>query len=253
MDRGALSVLVALCVLLSGCSILGGEEIVRQEQAVNALADARTAANETETYHYTADLRIVASADGRTEQVEADLRGRVNVTDRRMAMNTSLQGETLATYVDDGTAYQECGNMARPWGVENVSTAGDWRTQSLMGRQLSLLESGSLYHNGTETIDGTEATILVGEPTTEALSRYQKRRSQNVADGANVENPTLRVWLNPDTGRLLQTRLRFEVTEGDASATATLTSRIDEYGEPVSITVPGEATRQEHEFPCPGS
>lgn len=252
MDRRAFYVLLALCVLLSGCSILG-EESVRQERAVTALEDARTTANETETYRYTADLRVVASADDRTQQVEADLRGRINVSDRRMASNTSLQGETLATYVDGGTVYQECGNMAMPWGVENVSTAGEWRTGTPIVRQLSLLESGSLYHNGTETLDGAEATVLVGKPTTEALTRYQERRSENVADSANVEDPTLRVWLDPDTGRLLQSQLRFDVTGGDASASATLTSEFDGYGEPVSVTVPAEATRQEGEFPCPGA
>lgn len=253
MDRRALSVLVAFCVALSGCSILAGEESVRQERAVTALEEARETANGTETYHYTADLRVVASADGRTEQVEADLRGRVNVTDQRLMMNTSLRGETLATYVVDGTAYQECGNMARPWGVENVSTGGDWGSQAPIGRQLSLLESGSLYYNGTETIDGTEATVLVGEPTTEALTQYQERRSRNVADDANVEDPTLRVWIDSETNRLLKAQLRFEVAQGDASATATLTSEFGDYGESVSITVPGEATRQDHEFPCPGA
>jgi hypothetical protein len=100
--------------------------------------------------------------------------------------------------------------MTGLWGVDERE-ADDWSTLTPAARQLSLLESGSLYHNGTETVDGEETTVLLGEPTSEALTRYQERRSPSLFGGPNVENAEVRVWLDGETDRPRQTRFEFEV------------------------------------------
>ena len=250
MDRPALHVAVAVCVLLAGCSLLGPSH-TREDRATAALANASDALNGTDTYHFESDMSVVATVDDRTERVDVDLVGGVDVTARELWTNATREGETYESYVLNRTAYRECGGPGPWWGKEEVE--GDWSAQTPARRQLELLRSGSLYWNGSTTIDGESAVVLVGEPTSKAFTRYSERRSQPVFGGPNVEGAHIRVWLDTETRRPLRTRLRFEVKQGGNTATATMTTRFSGYGDPVSVEVPAEAREDALEFGCPGS
>lgn len=250
MDRPVLHVAVAVCVLLAGCSLLGPSH-TRDDRATAALENASDALNETDTYRFESDLSVVATADDRTETVRVDLVGGVDTAARAMWTNATRDGETYESYVLNRTAYRECAGPGPWWGTEEVE--GDWDAQTPARRQLALLQSGSLSWNGTDTVDGESAVVLVGEPTSKALTRYSERRSQPVFGGPNVENARIRVWLDAETHRPLRTRFRFEVTQRGATATATMTTRFSEYGDPVSVEVPPEVREDALELGCPGS
>ena len=252
MTRPALHAALLLLVLTAGCAGFLDDPPPRDDRAVAALEETRTAVEAAETYRYATDLHVEARGDGRTRRVDARVTGTVDVAARRMNSTTEVEGETLRGYVVDRTAYRECGRMGAFWGVEN-RTAEDWDTLTPAYRQLSLLSDGALRFEGGATVDGRDATLIVGEPTPAALQRYEEDRSRPLFGGPEVRNVRMEVWIDDRTDRPLRTRLRFEVADGGNVATARMETRFSGYDEPVSIEVPEEAFEDQLELGCPGS
>lgn len=252
MDRPALHLAVAACLVLAGCSALGPDH-TRDERAVDALADARDAVDATDTYRFDGDLRVVATADGETERVAIGTNGTVDAAERRMRSTTVRDGEAYESYVINRTAYRECGGPVGMdlWGVENVTT-DDWTTATPAARQLALLESGSLSHNGTRTVDGEEAVLLVGHPTTEALTKYQERRDRSPLGGPSVDDAEVRVWLDAESHRPLRSAVRFEVSQGGNSASASIEMGFGDYDSDLSVDVPVIPDERTWGTGCPG-
>lgn len=248
MDRPALHVAIAVCVILAGCSVFG-QDHTREERAVSALADARDAVNQTDSYRYEGDLRVVATADGRSERIDVRVNGTVDAAQRRMHTTAERDGEASEAYLVNRTSYRECDRMAL-WAVEERE-ADDWSLLTPAARQLSPLESGSLYFNGTETVDGEETRLLVGEPTEKALTQYQERRSQPLFGGPSIDDAEVRVWLDTESDRPRKTQVRFEVSEGGNSATATVTMWFDDYGTDAAVDVPVIPEDKQWEGKCP--
>lgn len=249
MTRIALHAALVLCVLTAGCGFLGSET-VREPRAESALDAAGDALAESETYRYDADARVVATGDGETESVEARTAGSVNATERRMFSRTNASERSVESYLVNRTRYQQCPSPGWDWGVQKYD-ADDWSTLTPAARQLSLLDSGSLYWNGTTTVDGRNATLLVGDVTTEALTEFQERRSDSLVGGPNVEDARLELWLDAESDRPIRTRLRFRVSNRGATATATMTTRFRAYGDPVTAEPPADVPTDRSEFPCP--
>lgn len=251
MARPALHLLLVLCVLAAGCSVLGSDH-TREEQAEQRLDAATGALNDTDTYRFETEMTVVATAEDRTERVDVDATGGVDIPERAMWTNATRDDETRRSYALNRTVYQECGDPWDGWGVEELDDADDWATYTPAVRQLSLLESGSLYYNGTDTVDGEEAVLLVGEPTADAITQYQERRSRSLFGGPSIDDTEATVWLDPETDRPLRTEIRFEVSGDDGSATASVASRFSGYGEPVSVTNYSAAADTVYELGCPG-
>lgn len=253
MARPALLLGVAVCVVLAGCPVLGPDH-TREERAEERLAAATDAVAATESYRFETEMTVVATADDRTETVAVDLTGAVNATERRMRANATRDGETRQSVTLNRTVYQECGDPWDGWGVEELESDGedDWASHTPAVRQLSLLESGSLYWNGTETLDGREVVVLRGEPTTEALTRYSERRRRSLFGGPNVEDAEVTVWLDAETDRPRKTHVRFEVSGDGGSATAELTSRFRGHRDPVSISPAPRYAEDTYDLGCPG-
>jgi hypothetical protein len=252
MDRPGFHLAVAACTLLAGCSVLGPDH-TREERAGEALADALEAVNDTDTYRFDGDLRVVATADGETERVGIDVNGTVEAAERRMHSTAVREGEAYESYLINRTAYRECGGPMGMdlWDVEDVTT-DDWRMATPAARQLALLESGSLYHNGTRTLDGVESVLLVGHPTTDGLTKYQERRDRSLLGGPSVDDAEVRVWLDPETYRPLRSAVRFEVSQGGNTASATVEMNFADYGADLSVDVPVIPDEQTWGTGCPG-
>lgn len=250
MARPALHALLVVCVLTAGCSLLGPDH-TREARAVEALDNATDALASTDSYQFESDTTVTATADSRTERVDIDLTGAVDIAAREMRSNATSDGESRRAFVLNRTVYRECAHPWDGWAVEELDDA-EWVTQTPADRQLSLLESGSLYWNGTETVDGERAMVVTGEPTADALAEYQDDQPQPLFGGPSIDDVELRAWLDTNTGRLLRTELRFTVSEGDNTATATMTTMFGHYGEPVSVDLPAEARTDQYELGCPG-
>lgn len=242
-----------LLVLLSaGCSGFLEEPPERDERAVAAVEESLAAVDDVETYRYETDLRIQATADGRTERVHATISGAVDSSARRMNSTTDVDGRTVEAYLVNRTAYQQCTRMRSFWGVENES-AEDWDALTPANRQLSLLESGDLRYEGGTTVDGRAATLVVGEPSAEALARYSEDRNRPLLGGPEIHDVRLAVWIDNETDLPVRSRLRFSVSSGDGSGSARMETRFTDFGDPVSIEVPEEAREDQLELGCPGS
>lgn len=260
MRRLALHVALVLLVVLAGCAGFLEEPPERDERAVAALEGTTAAVDAAGSYRYETDLRIEAAGDGRTERLDVRLVGAVDAAAMRMNATTqvdgpvgpNVDGRTFETYLVNRTAYQQCTRPPGFWGVEN-RTADDWDTLTPAYRQLSLLESGDLRWEGPATVDGRNATLVVGEPTAAALQQYREDGSRPVFGGPEFRDVTMSVWIDDETDLPLKTELRFEVVEGDGSATSRMETRFLDYGEPVSVEVPAEAKDDPLTHGCPGS
>lgn len=251
MSRPTLHFVLAACLLTAGCSMLGPDH-TREQRAVSVLENATDAMETVETYRFESDMTVTATADSRTERIDIDLTGAIDIASRELRSNATSDGESRRTYVLNHTVYQECGHPWDGWAVEELDDDAEWVTQTPAVRQLSLLESGPLYWNGTGTDDGERVLIITGEPTADALSEYRDERSRPLIGGPSIDDAELRAWLDADTSRLRRTELRFTVSDGDNTAAATMTTTFDDYGDPVSIDLPPEARTNQYELGCPG-
>lgn len=251
MSRPALPVLLVLCALLAGCSVLGVDH-TREEAAEDRLAAAMETMNGVDTYSFETNIQVVATGDGRTERVTVATSGVVDADERRMLSNVSYDGERYSAYTLNRTVYRECTDPWSGWGIEELDEDDPWATHTPAVRQLSLLESGSLSLNGTETVDGRETTLLYGEPTSQALTRYSDRRDGSAFGGPDIEDAEVRAWIDDETDRPREVEVRFDVRGDGGSASATLTSRFSDFDEPVSVSGHPRSAQDVWEAGCPG-
>ncbi len=251
--HASFAVVITLAVVLAGCSALKPDP-TREDRAVAALEQSQERLEEVESYRADGTIRVVASADDRTEQVTVDHGSVVDVDERKMRTNSTTDGETTQSFLVDRTTYQQC---PRPWGgwaVEEADSDGDWLDLTPAASQLSVLEEGSLTWNGTGTVDGREAVHLVGHPPASALDEEQAGRGSIPGlGGPNVEDVTVEFWIDRETDLPLESTLEFEVTGGDGSAHASSTMRYAEYDEPVSVELPYDEIENTYELGCPGA
>lgn len=239
------ALLLAAVLVTSGC--LGGPSRPPSDQrALDALNRSQDAMAEVTSYRTTVDGRVEAT--GNDEEMTLSLTGTVavNATTQQMNATARVRGErdiarrsgTQQTYVDGYTAYAECARIG--WERQNLSEARPWLTYTPVGQQLGVLEETNVYWNGTESVDGTEAAVIVAYPTQEELQAVPNVRSGTATDvaDANLDNATLRVWIDTDTGRPLKARRHIRVSGSGTTATATVTLRFTDYDEPTTVTPP---------------
>lgn len=251
MSRPALlPVALLVVVLTAGCLGLGGEPPVREDRAVDVLESATDRTQQVETYRFDLSLFGETSQDGRL--VEASGQGRVNVTARTLAANTTANGHTAAAYIDNDTAYEQCARPGSFWGERRV-TAENWTAGTPLGRHLVLLSSGDLYYNGTERVDGSELIHLSGRPSLEAIEETSGAGTTDLPSGAAVDRLTLDAWIDAETHRLRRSRMVISVSRDDRRATVRLRAEFHSYGEPVSVSVPADARDAFFDDGCPES
>ena len=238
---------VALLLLSAGC--LGGSGTDRapsDQRALDALDRARAAMDDVRTYRTSIDGRVEASTDD--EQVTFGLDGevRVNATARRMNATASLVGLPTSgfsegqstTYVDNYTAHIECSRIG--WERQNLSQSEPWLTYTPIGQHLELLNRTNVYWRGTETVDGRNASVVVGYPTKADLEAVDVRSvgmTEQMAS-SNLENVTVTIWLDAATDRPIQVRRDIRGTQDGVSAHANGTFLFQDFDEPTHLTEP---------------
>ncbi|WP_135304439.1 LolA-like protein [Haloarcula amylovorans] len=250
MRRPALHVVLALSLVLAGCSVFG-DEPVREERAVERLDAARERADTVESYRYDVAIGVSTTAGG--ERIDGSGSGRVNVTTRQQAANITIDGSVAGSYVDNRTAFKQCRPGGPFWGKEELSAERNWSEFTPLGRQLSVLSTGDLYDNGTETVDGRRTVHLSGHPSPSALEESDDGAGNRPLFGSsNVDHVTVDVWLNETTNLPVRSRITVRVSGDGETATATLTTQFRDYGDQVAVTVPHDVRADAMELGCAG-
>jgi len=247
---------VCFVTLLAGCgTFLSDGPPPSDERAVAAIEEANRSIAPVDAYRFEMDMHVVASAGDESRTVRVDGDGAVNVSAKRMAATSRIQGQTVESYVDGYKAYQECQD---PWGgyaVENVSRAEPWATATPLHRQVLLFDRSNVYWRGNETLDGNRTILVTASPSADTLQSIMDRRQAGDVglDGASLENATARLWLDPETNRPVQSELRIRISQRGATATATITVQYTDYDEPTSVSIPPDVDEDPYELGCPGA
>ena len=251
MGRPSLHVAVAVLLVLAGCSVFG-TEAVRESDAVDRLNATQDRVNATSSYRY--DMTIDVSTTRSDERISGDGVGEVNATARRKVVDATIDGKSALTYLDNSTAYTKCTSPPGYWSGQPLSTGPNWTNATTLDRQLGLLRTGDLYHNGTETIEGREVVHLSGRPRHSALAGDSAGSSGVLGlGGPNVDEVTVDLWVDAATNRPVRTELRTTARAGGETGTANLSVRYRDYGDRVRIAIPERARDPFFEDGCPGS
>lgn len=254
------ALLLAAVLVTSGC--LGGPSRPPSDQrAADMLNRSQEALTDVTSYRTTVDGRVEASRND--EQLRLSVTGTVAVNASTQQMNGTARidggpempgrSERQTTYVTGHTVYAECARLG--WERRNLSQSRSWLTYTPVGQQLAALNRTNVYWNGTEPVGGTEAAVVVAYPTESELRAVPGVRSggRPAVGDASIENATLTVWFDTDTGRPLKARRHIRTSQGDTTATATTTFRFTDYNEPTTVTRPDLDNETFWESECPGS
>lgn len=250
MRRSLLTIAVLALVLGAGCLGFGGQP-QRSDRAEATLADAQSALEDIDTYHYETEMHLSATAEGETIDRDVEIAGTVDLTERMAISRLHMEGENYTAYVNDGSVYREC-RGPWGWGNESLGAEGDWVRATPLGGQLNLLESGDLRLETGNSVPA-DAVVLVGHPAPEELEDVDVRGSGSVFGGPSVKNLTVRVVIDNRTRRPIRSTISFEMSGGGGVGEGTVDTTYAAYDEPVSIEIPDEVVEEAGEMSCPGS
>ena len=249
------ALLLATLLVTTGClgGVFGPSRPPSDERALDAVDRSLAASADVTSFRFSLDGRAEATSDGDTRTVDLSGGGVANVSRRRLNATTRTRGTARSSYVDGYTAYTECARVG--WARENLNRSAVWADYTPLGQQLALLNRSNVYWRGTRTVDGTETVVVTAWPTRRELRSVAAARGTGGPDldGRNVENVTVTAWIGTETGRLLRTRSEIRVARRGATATATLTLRFTDYGEPVEVERPSFDEDGLWETGCPGA
>jgi len=247
------SIAVAVLLALAGCN--GASQPTSDDRALDALNRTDEALDSVPTYRFRTDMRVSASKGDRSRTSSATSDGVVDVQNRRMRVATEVEDETRDAYVDGYKSYTECTSPWDGWGVENRSESASWATFAPAGRQVELLDRSNVYWRGTETVAGNRTHLVVAYPSKRTLGDLQRRGRAGTPDlqGANLENATVKLWIDAETGLPARSVLEIELEKNGATATARAVTTFSGYGDPVNVTVPASTRTNQYELGCPGA
>lgn len=253
MQTRLLAAVVALLLVLSGCGALPSGQPPSDERAVDERERVASALDSVSTYRFTVDGTVSASDGDRTRTVDVSGEGVVNKRRQRMRSNATADGTTRSRYLDGYTSYTECPEWDG-WGVDNASESTAWFDLTPLGRQMALVRESTVYWGGNETLDGTRTFVLVAHPSKETLTSLPDigRTTQTDLSRANIENATVRLWVDSETARPVKSDLHIDLSTGGASGTVDVTVRYHSYDEPVTVSLPASTRTDRYELGCPG-
>lgn len=261
MRSATLALVLAVVLVTAGCSAFGSSRPPSDQRALDAVNRSQESVAAVESYRFTLDGHVTATADD--ERVSFDVTGegavnvsrqRLNATIRARDGSARMHDATRSVYVTGYTAYTEC---RVGWGRENLTRSTRWVEHTPLGRELALLNQTHVYWRGTETVNGTEAAVVVAHPTKEELQSVADARGTGTTDfeDANVQNVTETVWFDTETWRPLKAHREVHVEGGvfsSSSATATVTLWFAGYDRPTSVSRPSFDPDETWRGGCPG-
>lgn len=242
----ARALLFAAVLVTAGCDgLYGSAGPTSDQRAVEAVSQAHQASLDVTSYRYTVDGQITVRQDSRSRSVTIAGRGivdveaqRANVTVRTRGDIEAGQRETRAAYLDGYTLDIACARLG--WARHNLSESPRWLNYSALGQQLALLDRATVHWNGTEVVDCEEAAVVTAHPTEKQLRSKHPLPpgSQVTSGGAELQNATVRAWIDTETGHVRKVQREVHVRTGETTGSATVTFRFTGFNEPTAVTRP---------------
>lgn len=233
MQRRTLAALsVAALLVTAGCAGLvddGGASDAEQRAQ-----DATDAMQDVDTYRMTMEMNI--SANGQTISMSQD--GVFDHEAQRAHLDMTVFGAEGVVYMDGDTMYVKSNGR---WQTRDLSEDDPWESGNGIIQQRNILESGDVSIEGTETVDGVETTVLSVDPEEDELKELLAQQQSQSFEGVTIDDASYRLYVgDDDLPRKME--MTMEMTVDGQSATAEMTAYFSEFGEPVDITIPEEAT-----------
>lgn len=242
--------IVVLLVLLAGCSS-DDPAPPSDDRALTLLNNTQAALDDVDSYRYTLNGQIEADDADDIRRVSIMGEGAVNLTSEQLNATTRIDDHHRSTYVDGQTAYVECARPAFGWEEDNRSDRTTWQQNTPLGRTIALLDTTSVYYRGERDLAGESAHVIEGYPTKRDF-RALNPTSQGQLQRGNIQNTTVRLWIDPDTTRPRRIDHRIAVTVQGESGVLKFSFSFSAYNTPIRISVPAEVTEHTWETGCPG-
>lgn len=239
MQRRTIAALsLAALLVTAGCAGLPGADGSDARNAEQLQSDTVDAMSDVETYRTELTMNISTDAQSLTMRQ----RGAFDEAAELARTNTSVMGRQSTTYIDGSTLYVEIGGQ---WRAQNLSGAGLWDNGTSADRQRQILETGNVTVEGDATVNGTETTVLAVDPDSEDLKAFlQQQQAGQAMSGVDIENASYVVYVADETDRVRKVELSMTMTVSGQTADTNATMWFYDYGDPVNITVPSDATEQ---------
>jgi len=262
MRSATLALVLAVVLVTAGCSgLLGPSRPPSDQRALDAVNRSQEAVADVESYRFALDGHVTATDGDERGALDVTGEGVANVSRQRLNATISaddgsapapMHDATRSAYVTGYTAYTEC---RVGWGRENLTRSTPWVDHTPLGRELALLNRTDVYWRGTETVNGTEAAVVVAYPTKGELQSLADAQGTTDFEDANVKNVTETVWFDTGSWRPLKVRREVRVGGGvfsSSTATATVTLRFANYDRPTTVTRPSFDPNETWHAGCPG-
>jgi len=235
MQRRTLAVLsVAALLVTAGCAGLGGGGGGAGD-AEQVKEDATAAMQDVDTYRMSMEMNI--SANG--QSITMTQGGVFDHEAERARLNVSAFGMQTVTYLDGTTMYMKSNGR---WQTRDMSDQDPWESGNGITQQQNILESGEVTVEGTETVDDVETTVLSVDPDEEQLKELIAQQQSQSFEGITIENATYTLYVAKESDLPQKMEMTMEMSMEGQTAEANMTAYFSEYGEPVNITIPEEAT-----------
>ena len=235
MQRRTLAVLsVAALLVTAGCAGLTGNGGGASD-AEQVKQDATNAMQDVDTYRMSMEMDI--SSNGRTISMTQD--GAFDHEAKQARLNASIFGMQTVTYLDGTTMYVKSNGR---WRSRNMSDQNPWESGNGITQQQQILESGDVSVVGTETVDGVETTVLSVDPDEGKLKELIAQQQSQSFEGITIDNATYRLYVANESDLPRKMEMTMEMSIDGQTADANMTAHFSEFGEPVNVTVPEEAT-----------
>lgn len=282
MTRTKLALLVVFAVVLAGCSGAGTEttttatttEATETPEATTTAPESTTMSSDdeamdvtgaevkqaalsamaaVETYRIRSATSRTLSGNGVDRQISVETTGVFDRSARDLRFDRTTGGpdgaisETI--YLVDRALYRHSPSYVEQFGSEWITAdlsdgfATRWRSVDTMTRQRATLANATVEVVGTETIDGTEAYVLVADVDEDAQNRYLAGLTGS--DRSTIERVNVTYWISTETMLPVQSVSVVESTTAGQGQQVAVTEYalvgFSGYGEPVDVSLPEAA------------
>jgi len=245
MQRRTLATLcVAALLVTAGCAGLTGNGGGASD-AEQVKDDAVAAMQDVDTYRMEMEMNI--TANDRTLSMSQD--GVFDHGAKQARLNMTAYGTEAVVYMDGDMMYVNAGSR---WQTRDLSGQDPWESGNGITQQQNVLESGDVSVEGTETVDGVETTVLAVDPDLSELKALIAQQQAQSLEGVTIDDATYRLYVATDSNLPRKMEMAMEMSVDDQSTEVEMTTRFSDYGEPVNVTIPEEATAGSVDFAAAG-